>query len=112
MLTKNNQLALQCGAGGCTMVDLCLLSAGVGGMEDGAIAIAKRLKLRGVRPGDVRRLYYITDSFVLSDAENLAEFRADVEREGPSLIVIDTAAEALGIRDWLNRSEIIEKVAP
>ena len=82
------------------------------GMEDGEIEIVKRLKQRGMGAGDKRRLYYITDSFVLTDAENLADFRAEVERMSPSLIVIDTAAEALGIRDWLNRSEIIDKVAP
>ena len=82
------------------------------GMEDGEIEIVKRLRQRGLQPGDQRRLYYITDSFVLTEADNLAAFRAQVERMAPSLIVIDTAAEALGIRDWLNRSEIIDKVAP
>ncbi len=82
------------------------------GMEDGEIEIVKRLRQRGLCEGDKRRLYYITDSFVLTDEENLAEFREEVERLEPSLIVIDTAAEALGIRDWLNRSEIIDKVAP
>ncbi len=82
------------------------------GMEDGEIEIVKRLRLRGLCDGDGRRLYYITDCFVLTDPDNLAEFRDEVERVAPSLIVIDTAAEAMGIRDWLNRSEIIDKVAP
>src|SRR5205814_6917974 len=30
----------------------------------------------------------------------------------PSLIIVDTAAEALDIRDWINRSEILAKIAP
>jgi predicted ATP-dependent serine protease len=81
------------------------------GMEDGEIEIVKRLKQRGMCKGDGRDLYYVTDSFILTEPANLAEFRRDVEEKSPSLIVIDTAAEAMGIRDWLNRSEIIEKVA-
>jgi len=82
------------------------------GMEDGEIEIVKRLRQRGVGDEDGRRLYYITDSFILTDPDNMAEFRSEVQRMAPSLIVIDTAAEALGIRDWLNRSEIIDKVGP
>jgi RecA-family ATPase len=81
------------------------------GMEDGEIEIVKRLKQRGLCKGDDWDLYYITDSFILTDPANLAEFRKDVEEKSPSLIVIDSAVEAMGIRDWLNRSEIIEKVA-
>ena len=76
--------------------------------------------------GGRNTLYFIPEAFSLTDPLNYARFReqarslslapAGDQRPAtsiqPSLIVIDTAAEALDIRDWINRAEILTKIAP
>ena len=110
-------------------------------MEDGKIEISRRLAQRGHQPQptsneqpvrsqpnpsppksvksvkSVHRvppshLYFIAEAFSLTDSLAYARFREEAMALQPSLIVIDTAAEALDIRDWINRSEILTKIAP
>ena len=80
------------------------------GMEDGEYEIANRLLARGVRAGGEPGIEICARRFCLSDPARLAALRGGLEALSPSLLIVDTAAEALGIRDWLNRSEITEKV--
>ena len=81
-------------------------------MEDGQYEIANRLLARGrTRNSDAESgLIICTERFVLSDPERMETLRAFLEPLQPSLLIVDTAAEALGIRDWLNRGEITDKV--
>ena len=82
------------------------------GMEDGKYEIANRLLARGRKKGDAEDtgLIICSERFVLSDAERMDVLRRQLEEIAPSLLIVDTAAEALGIRDWLNRGEITDKV--
>ncbi len=80
------------------------------GMEDGKYEIANRLIARGRKREDEGGLMVCSERFVLSDPERMDWLRAQLEPLNPSLLIVDTAAEALGIRDWLNRGEITEKV--
>ena len=82
------------------------------GMEDGEYEIANRLMARGVRRdgSDGADIEICARRFNLSEPERMAALRAYLEPLQPSLLIVDTAAEALGIKDWLNRSEIVEKV--
>src|SRR5204862_4511919 len=57
-------------------------------------------------------LYCMTDSFPLTEPDEYALFREKARALAPSLIVIDTAAEALDIGDWINRAEILAKISP
>ena len=81
-------------------------------MEDGEYEIANRLLARGQRRGEGADcgILICAERFVLSDPERMETLRAFLEPLKPSLLIVDTAAEALGIRDWLNRSEITDKV--
>ena len=80
-------------------------------MEDGEYEIANRLIARRVRKeGRAAGIEICARRFCLAEPERLAALRAYLEALQPSLLIVDTAAEALGIRDWLNRSEITEKV--
>ncbi len=81
-------------------------------MEDGKYEVANRLLARGRRQGvdEAGSLELCTERFVLSDPERMDALRAQLEPLQPSLLIVDTAAEALGIRDWLNRGEITDKV--
>ena len=105
-------------------------------MEDGQVELSRRLKQRGFQPpvaaprtasptavsgpagvpGEAQpvagNLYFIHESFCLTDPIHFARFRERSQALRPSLVVIDTAAEALDIRDWINRSEILQKIAP
>ena len=81
------------------------------GMEDGEYEIANRLLARGRRgDADTDGIEICSERFVLSDPERMETLRAQLEPLKPSLLIVDTAAEALGIRDWLNRGEITDKV--
>ena len=83
------------------------------GMEDGEYEIANRLLARERARTDTTSrfaLHICAERFVLSDGERLASLQGLLQAVNPSLLIVDTAAEALGIRDWLNRSEITEKV--
>ena len=63
-------------------------------------------------PAAPASLCFITDSFCLTEPKHLARFVRQARSLQPVLIVIDTAAEALDIRDWNNRAEILAKIAP
>lgn len=82
------------------------------GMEDGDFEIANRLLARGFRFADERPLYICTQKFKLGNEANMTVLRQALAEIEPVLIVIDTAAEALGIRKWEDRGEVTEKVAP
>src|SRR5438045_3053542 len=47
-------------------------------------------------------LYFISEAFSLHDPVNFARFREIAIDLSPSLIIVDTAAEALDIKDWTN----------
>ena len=81
-------------------------------MEDGEYEIANRLlaRGRGREADDSAGIDICAERFVLSDAERMDVLRRQLEEIAPSLLIVDTAAEALGIRDWLNRGEITDKV--
>ena len=81
-------------------------------MEDGEYEIANRLlaRGRGREAEDSAGISICAERFVLSDPERMDILRAQLEEIKPSLLIVDTAAEALGIRDWLNRGEITDKV--
>ena len=90
-------------------------------LEDGQQELARRLLQRGYTVSNTRplgspsvadNLYFLTDPINLTDPIQLARLKEQAEALQPSLIVIDTAAEALDIRDWINRSEILTKIAP
>lgn len=84
------------------------------GMEDGKYEIANRMLARGVKMGDARPLWICYHRFNLSRADAMLGMRqmiAESEIE-PVLVVIDTAREALGISDWTNAAEVVEKVRP
>ena len=81
-------------------------------MEDGEYEIANRLlaRGRGREAEDSAGISICAERFVLSDPERMDVLRGQLEPLQPSLLIVDTAAEALGIRDWLNRGEITDKV--
>ena len=89
-------------------------------LEDGPIELARRLTQRGFTsttppaagPESSSGLHFITDAFSLTDPAYFARFTRQARSLNPALIVIDTAAEALDIRDWINRAEILAKIAP
>ncbi len=85
-------------------------------MEDGKPEIARRLSQRtsipNPQPLTPNPLFFISEPFSLTDPLNYLRFRELAARHKPSLIVIDTAAEALDIRDWINRADILAKIAP
>jgi hypothetical protein len=81
-------------------------------MEDGQIELARRLTQRRHQKPGTSSLFFITEPINLTDPLAFAQFKEQVAQLNPVLIVIDTAAEALDIRDWINRSEIIAKIAP
>lgn len=86
-------------------------------MEDGKREIKKRLKAyypeymdRGVPP-----IYICPERVLLSDegnSEGMAMLEAEIMAISPSLVVIDTAREALGIRKWEDQAEIADKFRP
>jgi hypothetical protein len=88
-------------------------------LEDGHVELARRLTQRGHQSPTTNNqqpitnnLYFITDAFSLTEPRQLARFTEQATSLQPSLIVIDTAAEALEIQDWINRAEILTKIAP
>ncbi len=80
-------------------------------LEDGRIELARRLAQRRFQAANYQ-LFFIDEPFSLTEPVHFARFRKQVEAVRPRLIVVDTAAEALDIRDWINRSEILAKIAP
>lgn len=82
------------------------------GMEDGRYEIANRFLRRGAKPGDESALYICADRFHIGSPQSMSELKSRVQELTPSLITIDTAREALGIKDWSNPAEVTEKVRP
>lgn len=81
-------------------------------MEDGEYEIANRLLARGLKRDSGIPLYLSPERFLLTNDASWETLKEMVEPISPRMLVIDTAAEALGIRDWSNRSEIVEKMSP
>lgn len=67
------------------------------GMEDGQFEIAKRLRKRGIKPGDVRPLYICIKRIPLGTPGGVAMLEKLIADIKPVLIIVDTAREALGI---------------
>jgi len=82
------------------------------GMEDGRYEIANRLLKRGILGGDKRAFYVSPERLNLSRPGAIERLRALVAPIQPVLIVIDTAREGLGIKDWFNPAEVSDKVRP
>jgi hypothetical protein len=82
------------------------------GMEDGKYEIANRLLARGMKPGDERQLHVCYRRLNLSLPESMVHLRQMMVGIDPVLVVIDTAREALGIADWSNAGEVVDKVRP
>lgn len=80
------------------------------GMEDGAHEIANRLLKLGIKPGDSRPLVVCAERFVLHTKEAVSSLKHMIAEIDPVLIVIDTAREALPIRDWNDASEVTDKI--
>jgi predicted ATP-dependent serine protease len=80
-------------------------------LEDGHTEIARRLAQRQFARG-LHPLFFVHEAFHLTDPLHFARVRERARVIRPSLIIVDTAAEALDIRDWINRSEILAKIAP
>jgi hypothetical protein len=83
------------------------------GMEDGRYEIANRLLKRGLRSTDTARPLYVCASRLrLPDPDSLALLAEVVAQIQPVLIVVDTAREALGIRDWNDPAEVSDAIRP
>ena len=83
------------------------------GMEDGGREICRRISYRGIaRPGDVPEFYACADQVILSSDESMELLWEKIAPLHPVALCIDTAAEALGVRDWNNRGEVVEKMRP
>jgi KaiC/GvpD/RAD55 family RecA-like ATPase len=79
-------------------------------MEDGEYETANRLLARGMRPDDERPFYVINGRLLLTDPRALAHLRTTIEELKPNIVVLDTAREACGIRDWTDPAEVSDKI--
>jgi hypothetical protein len=85
------------------------------GMEDGRYEIANRLLSRHIaRNDDALPLYICADRLPLGTPEGIALLVAMLEALDPApiLVIVDTAREALGVRDWNDPAEVAEKLRP
>ena len=84
-------------------------------MEDGATEIKDRLEKRGLTPDDTGiGVYICTDRIVLPTEEGMALLGLMVSEipSPPVAVVIDTAREGLGIKDWRNEAEVADRLRP
>lgn len=84
-------------------------------MKDGADEISRRLHQRGYAIGsELAPLYIHTGRVVLSGSGATSRLETIIESMPgrPVLIVVDPAIEALGINNWLDSSEIVDKFRP
>ncbi len=81
-------------------------------MEDWQYEIANRLLQRGMRAGDRRAFHLCTARLPLGRSESIPDLERLIQPVHPALMVIDTAREALGISDWCNPAEVVEKIRP
>ena len=79
-------------------------------MEDSKYTLANRLLLRGIKPGDKRPLTVCSQRFTLGTSEGCETLRRLIKPLSPVLLIVDTAAQSLGVRDWSNRSEIVDRM--
>lgn len=88
------------------------------GMEDGQIEIANRLLKRGITFDDTTPFFVCPQRFTVSTSEGMdtlhAFFKqvADSVGQEPVLVIIDTARESLGIKEWNDAAEVGEKIRP
>ena len=80
------------------------------GMEDGKFEIANRLLKRGLKAGDPHELYIGVTRIPLGTAAGIRELEFQIANIKPVLVIVDTAREALGIKDWADASELVEKM--
>lgn len=86
---------------------------GIVGMEDGQNEIANRLKFRGLREdSDDIPIHICAERFRLSDPRNMDILEGMITAFSPTLLVIDTAREALGVADWNNAAQVSDAVRP
>jgi len=86
-------------------------------MEDGDYEVVNRLLKHGVRaidPPDApsRRLLISVTSACLTQVSALAELRRHLQEIQPVLLIVDTAREALRIKDWSDPGSITEALRP
>lgn len=81
-------------------------------MEDSKWTTYNRLERRGVKPEDDRPLYLCTEKFLVNTPQAIEILKREIAGLNPVLIIIDTAAQSIGIKDWSNRGEFEEKMAP
>lgn len=81
-------------------------------MEMGMDEFKRRYKLRGQQPGDSASLIAFFETMTLSDSDGLLWFTSVVEEYKPVLVVVDTAAESLGIDDWNHRGQVSRALRP
>ena len=79
---------------------------------------ADRLTRRGLTGDDLRPLFLTPQRFTVSNSDGMDTlhrlFKETTDDEGrePSLVVIDTARESLGIKEWNDPSEVGDKIRP
>ncbi len=84
------------------------------GMEDGEYEIANRLLGLGLKTTDTtaRPLYICPQRVAISDPVALAELWEAIKEFAPRLLIVDTAREGLGVRDWSDAAEVGERIRP
>lgn len=84
------------------------------GMEDQPHEIANRLLKHGMRPDDTEHQLRVIAQRVILDAGRLAELALLLTEVSPppALVIVDTAREAFGIRDWNNTAELSDRLRP
>jgi putative DNA primase/helicase len=82
------------------------------GMEDGKFEIARRLLGRGLSQTSTLPVFIRTERIVLGTVEGVEALKAAVLPLSPSLVIVDTARESLGIKDTSDPSEQIERLRP
>lgn len=86
------------------------------GMEDADIETAGRLTKRGL--DDRRPLFLTPQRFTISTSDGmdtlhrLYNWVIEEEKQEPSLVIVDTARESLGIKEWNDPAEVADKIRP
>ncbi len=80
------------------------------GMEDGNYEIATRLLQRGHKTNAALPLHICTQRVIVSEPHSMALLRAELKKIQPVLIVVDTARESLGVKQWSDPAEVGDKI--
>ena len=83
------------------------------GAEDGEYEFANRSLKHGWRTTHTNLPFYIcTERFILNDEKSVAAMEYELMQfpEKPVLLVVDTARECLGIKEWNDPGEVTDKV--